>query len=98
MRLAARLAVVDPPRPVPAAEAPDTDLAEALARLRTAEAEILRLWAWEDLGPTEIAAVLGISANAASIRLHRAKGTLRDELRKLDAPVGHEQSTEGTRP
>jgi RNA polymerase sigma-70 factor (ECF subfamily) len=96
-RLAARLAVVDPPRPVPAAEAPDTDLTEALARLRTAEAEILRLWAWEDLGPTEIAAVLGISANAASIRLHRAKGALREELRKLDASVGHVQSTEGTR-
>jgi len=97
-RLAARLAVVDPPRPVPAAEAPDTDLTEALARLRTAEAEVLRLWAWEDLGPTEIGAVLGISANAASIRLHRAKGTLADELRKLDASVGHEQSTEGARP
>ena len=65
-----------PPRRRPAprrATAPDPALTEALARLRPEDAELLRLWAWEQLGAAEIAAVLDITANAASIRLHRAR-------------------------
>lgn len=82
-RLLERLAFiergVDPGvNPVPSAT--DPDLAGALAGLPATDAEVLRLWAWEELAPAEIAAVLGISANAASIRLHRAKGRLRDLL------------------
>ncbi|MGC4110607.1 MAG: hypothetical protein QM747_09330 [Nocardioides sp.] len=38
----------------------------------------------------EIAQVLDVSANAASIRLHRAKGRLREELRKIEGPPGHD--------
>ena len=65
---------VDPgPEPAPG---PDPDLAAALAALRSSDAEILRLWAWEELAPREIALVLGISPNAASICLHRAKARL----------------------
>ena len=56
------------------------ELHAALARLRPAEAEVLRLWAWEELAPAQIAVVLGISPNAVSIRLHRAKTVLRAEL------------------
>jgi len=71
----------------------DPDLADALAGLSATDAEILRLWAWEELAPAEMGVVLGISANAASIRLHRAKGRLRDRLddtRRKTAPVtGH---------
>ncbi len=71
----------------------DPDLADALAGLSPTDAEILRLWAWEELAPAEMAVVLGISANAASIRLHRAKGHLRsrlDDTRRKTAPVaGH---------
>ncbi|MGY1806699.1 RNA polymerase sigma factor [Blastococcus sp. SYSU D00669] len=56
----------------------DGALAEALAGLSAADQELLRSWAWEQLPPREIATVLGISANAAGIRLHRAKRRLRE--------------------
>ncbi|MDQ4052872.1 MAG: sigma-70 family RNA polymerase sigma factor, partial [Actinomycetota bacterium] len=85
---AARWAVTDVP-----------DLAEALAALPGTDAELLRLWAWEQLSPSEIAEVLEITANAASVRLHRAKEKLRaqldDRLGKKDVPAGHEESREG---
>lgn len=55
-------------------------LVAALATLRAADQELLRLWAWEDLGPTEIAVVLGLTPNAVSIRLHRARRALRERL------------------
>ncbi|MEV4351228.1 sigma-70 family RNA polymerase sigma factor [Actinoplanes sp. NPDC049596] len=98
-RLFARIAAIDPPRAsVDGPSPPDDDLGGAMARLRDADAELLRLWAWEDLAPPQIAVVLGISANAASIRLHRAKQRLREELRKTGTPAGHEGSTEGSRP
>jgi RNA polymerase sigma-70 factor (ECF subfamily) len=41
---------------------------------------VLRLWAWEQLAPREIAVVLGVTPNAASIRLHRATRRLRERL------------------
>ncbi|WP_250034851.1 RNA polymerase sigma factor [Paractinoplanes maris] len=98
-RLLARIRQLDPPRSVsPAPGLPDDDLAAALASLRADDAELLRLWAWEELALSQIAVVLGISANAVSIRLHRAKRRLRDELRKGEASAGHEESTEGSRP
>ena len=51
-RLAHRITVVDPPGEVAPAEAePDDRVAAALARMRPDEAELLRLWAWEQLGP-----------------------------------------------
>ncbi|WP_036508153.1 RNA polymerase sigma factor [Nocardioides sp. URHA0020] len=98
-RVAARIATVDPPaEAVPTAVEPDDDLAAALLALRPAEAELLRLWAWEQLTPTEIAAVLGITPNAASIRLHRAREKLKDQLRKIAVRSGHEGSREGRKP
>jgi len=98
-RLAARISVVD--RPVAAVQGPGEEsapeVAEALGRLRDEDAELLRLWAWEQLSSAEIATVLGISANAASIRLHRARQKLRDELRKNTHAAGHEGTGEGSR-
>jgi RNA polymerase sigma-70 factor, ECF subfamily len=93
-RVAARLAAepVDPGPPE------DSALHEALARLRPDDAELLRLWAWEQLTPAEIATVLGITANAASIRLHRAREKLKDSLRKTAGAAGHEGSREGRKP
>lgn len=88
-RLAERLAAV-PEAPAPA---PDPDLAAALGALREEDRELIRLWAWEDLAPREIAVVLGISANAVSIRLHRAKQRLAELLtqeRKSAAGSGQE--------
>lgn len=93
-RVAARLAAepVDPGPPE------DSALHEALAGLRPDDAELLRLWAWEQLTPAEIATVLDITANAASIRLHRAREKLKDRLRKTAGAAGHEESREGRRP
>lgn len=48
-------------------------VAAALAALRSDDREVLRLAAWEGLGPTELAAVLGCSPGAAAVRLHRAR-------------------------
>jgi len=80
-RLAYRITVVDPPsETAPEDEQPDDRVAAALARLRPDEAELLRLWAWEQLGPAEIATVLDLTPNAVSIRLHRARGRLKEIL------------------
>jgi len=53
---------------------------DALARLGQVDQEVLRLTAWEGLTPAQIACVLGISPNAAAIRLHRAGGRLAQGL------------------
>jgi RNA polymerase sigma-70 factor, ECF subfamily len=70
------------------------DLDESLAMLDTDQRELLRLWAWEELAPREIAVVLGVSANAVSIRLHRARAALREQLlmRKNDSVDGHDEA------
>lgn len=95
-RVAAKVAAVDPPAAsVPGPGERDDAVHEALAAIPEPDAELLRLWAWEQLSPAEIATVLGITPNAASIRLHRARRKLGEELRKIDAPTGHEESREG---
>jgi RNA polymerase sigma-70 factor (ECF subfamily) len=82
-RLAHRITVTDPPAETAPTEAePDDRVAAALERLRPDEAELLRLWAWEQLGPTEIATVLGLTPNAVSIRLHRARGRFKEVFEK----------------
>ncbi len=85
-RVAAKVAAVDPPREVAPAPTtiPTADLAAALAALPETDAELLRLWAWEQLTPAEIAEALEITPNAASVRLHRAKEKLREELGKSE--------------
>lgn len=52
----------------------------ALERLNLSDREILALHAWENLEPAEIAQVLGISANSARVRLHRARHRLANLL------------------
>jgi RNA polymerase sigma-70 factor, ECF subfamily len=94
-RLTDRLATVR----VSQAPAEDPDLHDALARLSPDDRELVRLWAWEELQPHQIATVLGVTPNAVSIRLHRARkklATLLDEARKKDAEAGQEQGEERT--
>lgn len=68
----------------------DDELQAALADLAADDREILRLWAWEQLQPKEIAVVLDISPNAAAIRVHRAKQRLGEAMqRKSGARGGH---------
>ena len=91
--LAERIARERPVEP----DGADDRLADALAALPEADRELLRLWAWEQLPPREIAVVLGVSANAATIRLHRAKKRLKALLttgKDADA-AGHEGLREG---
>jgi RNA polymerase sigma-70 factor (ECF subfamily) len=96
--LLARIAVLDPPRSVVDEPVlPDGELAAALSRLRVEDVELVRLWAWEDLTPAQIAVVMGISANAASIRLHRVKQRLCQQLRKSGSLGGYGESTGGKR-
>lgn len=83
-RVVERITTVDPPTETVNAR-PDEDprvdcLRAALARLSPTDAEVLRLWAWEELAPPEIATVLSITSNAATIRLHRAKKKLRQVM------------------
>lgn len=53
----------------------------AFARLSEGEREVLRLVAWDGLGPAEAARVLGCSTGAFRVRLHRARRRLAKQLR-----------------
>ena len=61
-------------------ERADDRLWVALRNLPQLDREIVTLAAWEGLTPREIAAVVGISANAVRIRLHRARARLKKQL------------------
>lgn len=52
----------------------------ALARLQPADAELLRLWAWEQLEPVEIGQALELPPDAVEEPLRRAQERCRDEL------------------
>jgi len=56
---------------------------EALERLRPDDRELLRLLAWDGLTQAEAGVVLGITANAVAIRLHRARRRFAEELARL---------------
>jgi RNA polymerase sigma-70 factor (ECF subfamily) len=57
---------------------------QALGRLSTGDREVLLLVAWDGLSTQEAAIVLGCSAAAAKVRLHRAKRRLRAQLETLE--------------
>lgn len=61
----------------------------ALAQLTDDQRELVRLWAWEQLGPGEIAVVLGITPNAASVRLHRARSRIAEILERTERSGPH---------
>lgn len=96
LRLVERLRSTSPREDVHPAD-DHTDLHEALAVLRPLDREVLLLWAWEGLAPREIATVTGLTANAVSIRLHKAKKTLAKQLGK-DEPAAGQEPSEGRRP
>jgi RNA polymerase sigma factor (sigma-70 family) len=64
-------------------DAPESPALEALAAMRADDQELLRLLAWEGLSQAEAGIVLGISANAVAIRLHRARRRFAGELARL---------------
>lgn len=93
--LVQRLVQIEPSEQV-APPLDDAELYDALGRLSEPERELVRLWAWEELAPHEIAVVLGVTPNAVSIRLHRARKKLGDFLDpgKGAGPAGQEQMRE----
>ena len=66
------------------------DLTKALSQLDTSERELVRLWAWEQLEPREIAIVLDTTANVVSLRLARVKKKMALSIRQSGISAGHE--------
>ena len=93
LTLVGRLASLERPPPGPDSSSDhDEALHAALASLREEDQELLRLWAWDDLKPAQIAIVLGVTPEVVSVRLHRAKKRLAtlletpSVLARTDAP------------
>lgn len=70
------------------------ELAAALAALPAREREVLELVAFGDLTPTAAAGALGISPNAARLRLHRARGRMRAALGATTDPFPDPESAD----
>jgi RNA polymerase sigma factor (sigma-70 family) len=66
----------------------------ALDRLSGREREAVQLVLWEELSHADAAQVLGCSANAVAIRVHRAKTRLRRELSATERPATRRAGTE----
>lgn len=69
----------------PTSDEHDDAVLAALAGLRPADQEILRLAAWEALIAAQIAVALDCSANAAALRLSRARARLRVAMTENEA-------------
>lgn len=84
-RLLGRLAS-EPSMPVVGPEAEvirheqDQQIVSALSRLRQADQEVLRLWAWDELPRDEIARLLDVSRPALDKRITRALTRLENQL------------------
>jgi len=91
-----RIGRLDPPLPREEDEE-HPELLAALGALPSLDREVVMLWAWEQLAPREIATVTGLSSNAVSIRLHRAKRRLATELDRKIADGAGQEPGEGRR-
>jgi RNA polymerase sigma-70 factor (ECF subfamily) len=69
----------------PTHENDDPVLEAALSEMSESDQELIRLWAWEQLEPREIATVLQTTPNAVSLRLTRAKAKLESKLTRQDS-------------
>ncbi|QMV86554.1 RNA polymerase sigma factor [Corynebacterium hindlerae] len=70
------------------------DIAAALKTMHEKDREILLLSAWEDLEGADLGAVLGVSAGAARVRLHRARARLTKTLNEALTEQHHKQRKE----
>jgi RNA polymerase sigma-70 factor (ECF subfamily) len=63
----------------------------ALQELDDFDRELIRLWAWEQLAPREIAIVLDTTPNAVSLRLTRVKAKIISSMERQNRePAGQE--------
>jgi RNA polymerase sigma-70 factor, ECF subfamily len=79
----------------------DTPIGIALASLRERDREALILTAWDELAPAQAARVLGCSAAAFRVRLHRAKKRLAQALEEAEAderPTASKSANAATEP
>lgn len=63
-------------------------LEAALLALGEDERELVRLWAWEQLEPRQIAVVLDTTPNSVSLRLARVKKKIFSEMERQNAGAG----------
>ena len=83
----------------PSPEFDNLQLETALAELDESDRELVRLWAWEQLEPREIAVVLDTTPNAVSLRLTRAKKKIAASIERQDlAAAGQEGLGHGREP
>ena len=86
---ALRMRLRELPVPQPENREDLREIVAALRELSPKDQEVLRLRAWEGLSGRELAAALGCSENAATIRLHRARERLTEQLAKEHPAAGH---------
>jgi RNA polymerase sigma-70 factor (ECF subfamily) len=91
-RVGRETALAATPEPADALHRRDA-FSRAFRRLSEAEREVLRLVAWDGLDTGEAATVLGCSAAAFRVRLHRARRRLAKQLEE----AGHSPSERPTR-
>jgi RNA polymerase sigma-70 factor (ECF subfamily) len=87
--LALRSRLRELPAPAPPERSDLPEVIAALRELRPEEQEVLRLAAWEGLTTAQLAVALDCSENAATIRLHRARKRLAEQLLKEEPSAGH---------
>ena len=85
---------LEPPESVVDSSPQRQRVRRALQELREADREILIMSAWDDLSAPEIATILGISANAAHQRIHRAKNRLASILSRPQDDTKRRLATE----
>lgn len=92
LRLVDRLDA-EPQPPDPGVEDSDPlgpELEQAISQLNRDDRELVRLWAWEQLEPREIAVVVGSNPNSVSLRLTRVKKRLLSHLERQSSTIpGH---------
>ncbi|MGB7860098.1 MAG: RNA polymerase sigma factor [Acidimicrobiia bacterium] len=59
---------------------------EAASRLKPTDYEVLRLASWEQLSHVEIGRVLGITTDAVTQRLYRARKKITKEINRIQSP------------
>jgi RNA polymerase sigma-70 factor (ECF subfamily) len=83
-KLSGQRAVVPPVAPHPEAVVEQAPILQAIARLPAADAELLRLLAWEQLSHAEAALAMGTSENAVALRASRARRRLAEILETMN--------------
>jgi RNA polymerase sigma factor (sigma-70 family) len=84
------------PSPAPPPSEPPGRVRAALETLHQEDQELLRLVAWDQLTPSQIAVVLGCTPGAARVRIHRARTRLAAALGEVTELLAPTQSSPST--